>query len=121
MFPVQQPEREKFGESAKARIPLVIIGAGAPKDTVDDRLFQQSDLLRMIDRALQPAVELSPFVLWVERYVFVLGVASNASNLEVFESSNQLREAFRLNLWGAEIQCLSQPSDALLVERVIHR
>ena len=121
MFPVQQPEREKFGESAKARIPLVIIGTGAPKDTVDDRLFQQSDLLRMLDRALQPAVELSPFILWVERYVFVFGVASNASNLEVFESSNQLREGFRLNLRGAEIQWLSQPPDALLVERAIHR
>jgi hypothetical protein len=121
MRPVGQAERNRFGDSAKARIPLVVIGPGVPKDTVDDRLFQQSDLLRMLDRAVRPGVELSPFALWVERYLFFHGVASNAANLEVFVSSNQAREGFRLNLRGAEIEWLKPPPEPLLVERAIHR
>jgi len=121
MAPIRLAEREKFGESAKARVPLVIIGAGIPKDVLDDRLFQQSDLLRMLDRAVQPEADLSPFVVWVERYVFVHGVASNASNLQVFDASNQTREGFRLNFRGAEIEWATRPPDALAVERAIHR
>jgi hypothetical protein len=92
MLPVSAPERERYGESAKARVPLLIIGAGARKGEVDDRLFQQADLLRMLDKALQPGVPLSPFALWVERYVFVFGTASNASNLQVFDLTDGGRE-----------------------------
>ena len=72
MLPVSRIERARYGESAKARVPLVIIGKDAPRDVVDDRLFQQADLLRMLDRAVQPNVELSPFVFWAERYLLVL-------------------------------------------------
>jgi hypothetical protein len=121
MAPIHEAERERYGESAKARIPLMIIGAGVPKDVVDDRLFQQSDLLRMLDRAIRPDVPLSPFAVWVERYVFVYGVASNASNLEVFEASNQARQGFRLNLRGAEIDWITRPPDAIAIERAVHR
>jgi lipoteichoic acid synthase len=121
MLPVQQAEREHFGASAKARIPLLVIGAGVPVDTVDDRLFQQADLLRMLDRAVQPGGELSPFVVWVERYVFVFGVASNASHVEVFDASNGARQTFRIRLRGAEIEWLDRPPNALAVERAVHR
>ena len=121
MTPIQEAERERYGESAKARIPLTIIGTGVPKDAVDDRFFQQADLLRMLDRATRPEASLSPFVLWVERYVFVYGVASNASNLEVFEASNQARQGFRLNLRGAEIDWITRPPDAIAIERAVHR
>jgi len=121
MFPVQEPERERYGDSAKARIPLAIIGTGVPKDVVDDRFFQQADLLRMLDRAIHPGTPLSPFILWVERYVFVFGVASNASNLEVFDSSNQARQGFRLNLRGAEIEWINRPPDAIAIEGAVHR
>ena len=121
MLPVQQGERERFGASAKARIPLLVIGTGVPQDALDDRPFQQADLLRMLDRAVRPGVELSPFVLWVSRYVFVFGIASNASNLEVFDASNGAREAFRMRLRGAEIEWLDRPPNALAVERAVHR
>ena len=121
MTPISQAERDKYGDSAKARIPLVVIGKGVPRDVVDDRLFQQADLLRMLDRALQPGAALSPFTLWVERYVFVFGVASNASTLQVFHPANGGREAFRLNLRGAEIDWLAAPPRPREVERTIHR
>jgi lipoteichoic acid synthase len=121
MMPLQQAERERFGASAKARVPLLVIGAGVPQDAVDDRLFQQADLLRKLDRAVQPGVELSPFVVWVERYVCCMGIASNASNLEVFDASDGARQTFRLRLRGAEIEWLERPPNALAVERAVHR
>ena len=120
MVPISRLERERYGESAKARVPLVIIGKGAPRDAVDDRLFQQADLLRLLDRAVQRNVELSPFVLWAERYLFAYGVAANASNLEVFESGNDAREGYRLKLRGAEIDWITRPPNPLAVERAIH-
>jgi lipoteichoic acid synthase len=129
MLPVQEKERDRFGESAKARVPLLIIGKGVPADGLDERMFQQSDLLRMLDRAIQPGVPLSPFVLWVERYVYVLGLASNASNLQIFDARDQGRQGFRLHLRGAEIEWVNRPSNPplyppsylLSIERNIHR
>lgn len=121
MRPVGERERQAYGDSAKARIPLLIIGAGVPRGVLDDRLFQQSDLLRMLDRAVRPGVPLSPFALWVERYVFVFGVASNASNVEVFETGNGATQGYRLKLHGAQIDWITPPSDPLAVERAVHR
>ena len=121
MKPITQTEREKYGESAKARIPLVVIGKDVPRDVVDDRWLQQADLLRMLDRVVRPDAALSPFVLWVERYVFVFGVASNASHLQVFVPDNGGREAFNLNLQGSGVEWLSRPPLARDIERAIHR
>ena len=120
MLPMQQAERERFGASAKARIPLLVIGTGV-SPALDDRSFQQADLLRMLDRAVQPGMELSPFVVWVERYLCCVGIASNASNLEVFDASNGARQTFRIRLRGAEIEWLDRPPNALAVERAVHR
>jgi lipoteichoic acid synthase len=120
MYPVQEAERQRFGESAKARIPLAIIGAGVPRDVVDNRLFQQADLLRMLDRVAQLDAELSPFAVWVERYVYVLGVASNATNLEVFTADNDARQALKLNVRGTEIEWVTRPPNALAIERRLH-
>ncbi len=59
--------------------------------------------------------------MWVERYVFVYGVASNASNVQIFEAADMGRRGYRLNLRGAEIEWVDRPADALSIERVIHR
>ena len=121
MTPISQSERDRYGESAKARIPLIVIGKGVPRGVVDDRLLQQADLLRMLDRAVQPQSPLSSHALWVERYVFVLGVASNASTLQVFEPGSHMREGFRLNLRGAAVEWLTPPPRRAEIERAIHR
>ena len=121
MLPVHRGETERYGDSAKARVPLLMIGAGVPRDVVDDRLFQQADLLRMLDRALTPNLSLSQFVVWVNRYVAVLGFAANASNVEIFESGNDAREAYPLKLRGAEIEWVRRPANYLGVERVLHQ
>ena len=121
MTPIRAGERQRYGESAKARVPLIVMGAGVPRGVVDTRFFQQADLLRMLDRAIQPGASLSPFIIWVERYVFVFGVASNASNIEIFEAGNEARQGFKLKLKGAEIDWLTRPANPLAIERAIHR
>jgi hypothetical protein len=121
MSPVRRHEQIRYGDSAKARIPLVIIGAGAQANQLDDRLFQQSDLLRMLDRAIQPGAPLSPYVVWVNRYTVVLGSAANATKVEVFSDVNGAREAFELNMRGAEIEWTRPPPDPLPIERAIHQ
>jgi Sulfatase len=123
MKPVRQDEQSRYGESAKARVPLIILGAGVPADSIDDRLFQQSDLLRMLDRALDPSQALSPFALWVNRYIAGLGFAGNAANVDVFAAGDggEARDPFPLKLRGAEIEWIRRPHEALAVERAIHQ
>jgi hypothetical protein len=121
MQPVSQAERDRYGDGAKARIPLLVMGAGVPRGMVDDRLFQQSDLLRMFDRALIPGEPLSLWATWVDRYIYVFGVASNAGNVEIFHQDDMGGRSSRLNLRGAEIIWLARPPNALEIERSIHR
>jgi hypothetical protein len=120
MRPIGRGEQERYGESAKARVPLLVIGAGVPAETVDDRLFQQSDLLRMLDRAIQPGVPLSPHAVWVNRYTVVLGRVANAARVDVFLNGSE-REAYELRLRGAEIEWTRRPPEPLPIEREIHR
>jgi hypothetical protein len=121
MLPITGSERERYGDGAKARVPLVVIGKGIPENVVDDRLFQQSDLLRMLDRLPDPSVDLSPFAMWVERYVYVFGVAANASRVEIFLPDDQGRRGYQLNLKGAEIEWINPPRNAVAIEGAIHR
>jgi lipoteichoic acid synthase len=120
MRPVGRRELERYGESAKARVPLLVIGAGVPVDALDDRLFQQSDLLRMLDGAMQPGRPLSRHAIWVNRYTVVLGRAANAANVELFLEGSE-REAYELRLRGADIEWTRRPPEPLPVEREIHR
>jgi lipoteichoic acid synthase len=119
MHPIGRDEQERYGASAKARVPLLVIGAGVPVDLVDDRLFQQSDLLRMLDRAIQPGAPLSPHAIWVNRYTVVLGTVANASKVEVFLRGSE-RHAYELRLRGAEIEWTQMPPEPLPIERNIH-
>ena len=121
MFPISGSERERYGDSAKARVPLVVIGKDIPEDVVDDRWFQQADLLRMLDRLPDRSADLSPYAVWVERYEHVLGVAANASRVEIFAPADQGRRGYDLNLKGAEIEWINSPRNAVAIEGTIHR
>jgi len=121
MLPITVSERERYGDGAKARVPLVVIGKDIPEEVIDDRLFQQSDLLRMLDRVPERGADLSPFVVWVERYIYVFGVAANASRVEIFEPDDQSHRGYQLQLKGAEIEWINPPPNAVAVEGAIHR
>lgn len=67
MTPVTAEETQRYGASAVARTPLVVIGRGIPRGRIDDRFFQQSDLLARLDDLANPAAELSRIPMLVER------------------------------------------------------
>jgi hypothetical protein len=68
MRPLTESETTRYGGSARARVPLLVIGNGFSAGKIDERFFQQSDLLRMLGKIDQAEVKLSPQPIWVERY-----------------------------------------------------
>lgn len=88
MRPITALETQRFGESAKARIPLLAIGREMPPGQVDDRFFQQSDLLRLLNRIPKADEELSPHPVWVERYNRMYGKVDSINRFGVFDSAD---------------------------------
>jgi len=115
-------ETERYGGSARARVPLLVIGGAYPRDSIDDRFFQQSDLLRMLDRIIQPEALLSPHPIWVERYNRKFGRIELIDNLSVFDQADDGRHEYRLSISGNHIDWMGdKPDFAGQVELQIHR
>ena len=55
-----------LGDISRARIPLLLLGAHIPAGQIDERYFQQADLLSKLDRVLDPHAELSPHILFLD-------------------------------------------------------
>jgi len=121
MRPVSDAEILRYGDSARARVPLLVIGKDFPGGRFDDRFFQQSDLLRMLGRIDQPGVPLSPHPLWVERYNRKYGHIELIDDLVVFDEADQGRHAYRLRLSGDRIEWTARkPPFARQFELQIH-
>ncbi len=115
-------ETERYGGSARARVPLLVIGSAYPRDSIDDRFFQQSDLLRMLDRINQPEALLSPHPIWVERYNRKFGRIELIDNLSVFDQADDGRHEYRLSISGNHIDWMGdKPDFAGEVELQIHK
>lgn len=121
MRPVTDQEIQRFGDSAKARVPLLVIGDGIPVNQTDDRFFQQSDLLRYLARISQPGQQLSPHPIWVERYNRIYGKVESINRFEVFDQADQGRKAWQVRVVGAQMEW-SQPRPvfARTVEARVH-
>ena len=121
MRPLSDAEIERYGESARARVPLLVIGESFSQGQVDDRFFQQSDLLRMLGRIDNEGDSLSPHPIWVERYNRKYGRIELISNLSVFDEADQGRHEYRLKVPGNRIEWLDKkPVFARRVETRIH-
>lgn len=121
MRPVSDAEILRYGDSARARVPLLVIGRGFPGGRIDDRFFQQSDLLRMLGRIEQPGVPLSPHPLWVERYNRKYGHIELIDTLGVFDEADQGRHEYRLRIPGDQIEWPGlRPPFARQLEQRIH-
>jgi len=123
MRPVTDTEREIYGESAKARIPLLIIGRGIPTGSRDDRFFQQSDLFRKLDRILDPDAPLSPNPVWVKRYNRKFGKIGRAGHLTVFAEADNSdgHSGYELYVSGDSGEWLGKsPPGARRVESTVH-
>ncbi len=110
MLPVTAEEYERYGQSARARIPLLLVGAGVEPGKRDDRFFQQIDLLPLLARAAAGEGELSPSPLWIERYTFHERLASRAADVSFFLEREGGRTEHRLRLEGAHIRPLGEPA-----------
>lgn len=67
MEPIAPSEYEKYGPTAPYRVPLIVVGRGMPAGEVDQRLLQQSDLLRFLPE-LPLRTELSTSSVLVKLY-----------------------------------------------------
>jgi hypothetical protein len=121
MRPMSDAEILRYGESARARVPLLVIGHAYPRGRIDERFFQQSDLLRMLAKIEQDGVGLSPHPIWVERYNRKYGHIALIDSLAVFDEADQGRHEYRLKLLGNRIEWLGdRPVFARQVESQIH-
>lgn len=121
MRPLSDTETRRYGDSARARVPLLVIGSGYRRGRIDDRFFQQSDLLRMLGRIKQPDIPLSPHPVWVERYNRKYGHIELIDSLGIFDEADQGRHEYRIRVPGDRIEWLEQrPPFARQVEYRIH-
>ncbi len=121
MRPLSRLETDRYGDSARARVPLLLIGKDYPRGTIDERFFQQSDLLRMLARISGPDVQLSPQPVWVERYNRKYGQVQRMDKLSIFDQQNQGRREYPLKVLGNHIEWLEEkPVFARGLETLIH-
>lgn len=103
MRPLSMTETERYGDSAKARVPLLVLGRGMEAGRIDDRYFQQADLLRYLARIDQPARPLSPNPVWVERYNRMYGKVESINRFSVFDSADGGMREFPVEVLGADL------------------
>ncbi len=121
MRPLTAAETHRYGDSARARVPLLVIGPGYPRGVLDGRYFQQADLLRMLERVQQPDAPLSPQPIWVERYNRKFGKIELIDKLSVFDQADDGRVEYRLKIPGNSIEWLDgKPDFAREVESRVH-
>ncbi len=121
MRPLSDVEIDRYGGSARARVPLLVVGGSFQHGQVDDRFFQQSDLLRMLGRIDDEEASLSPHPIWVERYNRKYGRIELINNLSVFDEADDGRHEYRLKVPGNRIEWLGKkPEFARRVETGIH-
>lgn len=122
MRPLSKIEIKRYGDSARARVPLLVIGKSFQPGQVDERFFQQSDLLRRLGKIDRQGGGLSPHPIWVERYNRKYGRLELINNLSVFDESDQGHHEYRLKVPGNRIEWLDdKPEFARRVETPIHR
>ena len=121
MVAVRKKEVMRYGDSAKARIPLLIIGTGIPEGRIDRRFYQQSDLFPKLKYIIEPEVALSPYPIWVERYTRAWGKLRNFGHLTIFEQASKGKIGYPLRFFGKNIEWLDkQPQAAVQIERDLH-
>lgn len=118
--PIEEQEWQRFGESAPARVPLVIVGKGVPAGVIDNRRFQHADIMRKLNTAISSSDALSPIPILVQEWNRLASRSGREGDVLVFADENSNR-AYRLSLYGKELTWNgSAPSDSTTVERSIH-
>jgi hypothetical protein len=121
MTPLSERELARYGESARARVPLLLLGRGAPRGRVDERFFDQADLFRKLADALEPGGALTPHPIWVEDYSQQRRDVSTLNRIVIFDERDGGRRGFAVSLAGPELHWLAEaPAERLGLESRIH-
>lgn len=121
MRPLSRAETERYGDSAVARVPLLVIGAGVEPGGIDERWFQQADLLRYLPRIWQPERPLSPHPVWVERYNRIYGRVESINRFGVFDQADGGRTLLPVQVLGTELAWAGQrPGEHRAIEARVH-
>lgn len=126
--PVGPREWDKYGETAKARVPLVMLGAGIPKGVIDNRFFQQADLFRRFDDIKNLSKPLSQWAVFVDHYSRLVWQDSPSGNLVVYRPSENGIDSFAatvngtcFNWTGAKPPEFEKIERTIQVERALHQ
>lgn len=114
MLPVTVAERRKYGPSAEARVPLLLLGKDV-QPGIDERLFQQADLFRYLPRVRDLESVLSTSAIFVEPYTAPL-FGTNPSSVRIFTEGAgyySLRLQGSMYAWNGD----SMPPNSTEVER----
>ncbi len=122
MLPMTEDELREFGESAYARVPLIVIGDGIPKGIVDQRLLSQTDLLRSLYQLGTSDRGLSPFAIFVRYIGFKVDFLENnvPADFLAIEAENP-QKAYAGRISGKKIEWRETPPKAEAISQAIHR
>lgn len=127
--PVGPREWEKWGETAKARVPLVVIGAGIPKGVVDTRFFQQAELFRRFNDIRDVSKPLSSYAVFVDHYSRLVWQDSPKGNLVIYrpgetgniENYKAIVDGTCFTWTGAKPKDFEKIERTIQVERAMHQ
>lgn len=118
MLPVTVAERRKYGPSAEARIPLLLLGKDI-QPGLDERVFQQADLFRYLPLLSDAKRTLSRPAIFVEPYTAPL-FGTNPSSVRIFTDGAgyySLRLQGSMYAWNGD----AMPADSKDIERDVAR
>jgi hypothetical protein len=118
MFPIQENERSRYGESAGFRVPLLLIGNNVQAGRIDERLFQTSDIFSHLKAAIHPSGQLSVAAIVPDNYSMLYTDGADYGKFSVFDGEGRVYRASVLDQvfhWDSE-----KPVDSEEIELSVH-
>lgn len=118
MYPLQENERLRYGESARFRVPLLLIGNNVPAGRIDERLFQTSDIFSHLEAAVHQSEALSLAAIVPDNYSMLYTDGADFGKFSVFDRDGKVYRASVLDQifhWDKE-----KPADSEKIELSIH-
>lgn len=118
MFPIQENERLRYGESAGVRVPLLLIGNNVQAGRIDERLFQTSDIFSHLKAAIHPSGQLSVAAIVPDNYSMFYTNGADYGKFSVFDGEGKVYRASVLDQvfhWDSE-----KPVNSEEIELSVH-
>jgi|GEM_PF-1415686 len=122
MEPISTREREVFGGSAGHRVPLIIVGDRVNRTGVDNRYFQQQDLIRMLPQAISEQEKpLSEFITLISRYSKPVIGERPEELLVIIDSEKNAKNPHKIRSFGSQTTFISEVAEPTTRELIIDR